>query len=475
MSGRLPPADCDLLVRNAGWLVTMNGEELTGGYVAIRDGRIEAVGQGEPPIGAREVIDATGCVVTPGLINTHQHFLQNLTRNFHPETCSQGRLAWILPLQRIWSRLDPEAAYLSAWIATAEQLLGGCTTSADHLNNHPRPFLIDAEIKAARETGIRLVAARGAMDIGEKEGGTTPKSIVQSRDSILEDCQRLVETYHEREPGARIQIALAPCNTYAASCELFQETAALAERLEVRLHTHLSESEFENTYSVEQYGMRPAERLEANGWGCDRTWVAHATCLDEMEVARLGRCGMGVAHCPSANLLSFRRIAPVRRLEAAGCHVGLGVDGGASAGHASVWMETRTAMQVGHLRSEDTRVSARDALKYATLGGAACLGRSHDLGRLAPGYAADLVVWPTDTIHFSGVFYDPVEAWLRNGPIRAREVVVGGQLQVRAGQLQLNGLEEKLREHGQLAWSWQKDLIGERKRPVFLNQTTLPG
>lgn len=458
---------CDLLVRNAALLVTMGGEEIPGGYVAIRNGFIDTIGKGGVLPAAREELDASGCVVTPGLINTHQHFLQNLTRNFHPETCSQGRLAWILPLQKIWSRLDPEAAYLSAWVATAEHLLGGCTTAADHLNNHPVPHLVDAEIKAARETGIRLHAARGAMDIGEDQGGTTPRAIVQERDVILEDFQRLVDRYHQRDHGAFFQIALAPCNTYAASPELLRESASLAEKLDVRLHTHLSESDFENTFSVEQYGMRPTARLEANGWGTDRTWVAHATCLDEQEIACLGKHAIGVAHCPSANLLSFRRIAPVKRLELAGSPIGIGTDGGASAGHASLWMEARTAMQVGHLRIEDSRVTARDALRYATTGGAACLGRSHDLGRLRRGHAADLVVWPTDSLHFSGSHYDLVEALFRNGPLQARHTVVGGRIRVRNGQLQLPQLDDRLRRHHRLALEWQQELLEERNRPLL--------
>jgi cytosine/adenosine deaminase-related metal-dependent hydrolase len=335
------------------------------------------------------------------------------------------------------------------------------------LNNHPVPFLVDAAIQAARETGIRLHAARGAMDVGEDQGGTTPRAIVQERDVILEDFQRLVDRYHQHEPGAFVQIALAPCNTYAASPELLRESAVLAEKLDVRLHTHLSESDFENTFSVEKYGMRPAERLEANGWGSSRTWVAHATCLDEQEIACLGRHAIGIAHCPSANLLSFRRIAPVKRLELAGSPIGIGTDGGASAGHASLWMEARTAMQVGHLRFEDSRVSARDALRYATTGGAACLGRSHDLGRLRKGFAADLVVWPTNSIHFSGSWYDLVEALLRNGPLHARDTIVGGRVRVRNGTLQLKGIEDILARHHRLAFDWQKILLGQRNRPVI--------
>ena len=464
----------DLLVHSAGLLVTMDGEEIPDAYVGIRKGLVDTVGKGKPALKAKESIDASGCVVTPGLINTHQHFLQNLTRNFHPETCSQGRLAWILPLQKIWSRLDPEAAYLSAWVATAEHLLGGCTTAADHLNNHPVPFLVDAAIKAARETGIRLHAARGAMDIGEDEGGTTPRSIVQDMDAILEDFQRLVDRYHEPQKGAFVQIALAPCNTYAASPELLREAAQLAERLDVRLHTHLSESELENTFAVERYGMRPTERLQANGWLHDRTWVAHGTCLDECETAALGHHAVGIAHCPSANLLSFRRIAPVKRLEQAGSPIGLGTDGGASAGHASLWMEARTAMQVGHLRIEDSRVTARDALRYATTGGAACLGRSADLGRLRKGFAADLVIWPTNTIHFSGAFYDIVEALFRNGPVQARDTIVGGNVRVRNGVLQIPSIEDTLRRHHTLAHSWQADLLEERQRPVFFHRPRHP-
>lgn len=461
-------APVDLVVKHARLLVTMDaGREIPGGYVAVRDGQIVGVGEPGKEPSAERTIDASGCIVTPGLINTHQHFLQNLTRNFHPEKCTEGRLAWILPLQKMFCRLDEEAAFLSAWVACAEHLLGGCTTASDHLNNHPFPKLIDAEIAAAQEVGIRIHATRGAMDIGEGQGGTTPAAIVQDRDTILADSERLIQTYHDRDPLASVQIALAPCNPFAASFDLMRDAAELAEKYDVRLHTHLAEGEPEEAFCRERFGCTPTERLEACGWLDPRTWVAHASHINDAEAAKLGKHHLGIAHCPSANLMSFRLIAPVKRLQAAGCAVGLACDGGASAGHCSLWMEARTAMQVGHLRVGDDRMTARDALELATVGSAACLGRSHSLGKLKAGYAADLVVWDTDNIRMSGVFYDPIEAFIRNGPFMAKHTIVGGKLAVENGQLAAPALEERLRAHGDLAFSWQDAFLGERRKLVF--------
>jgi cytosine/adenosine deaminase-related metal-dependent hydrolase len=454
-----PPADsspvADLLVRDARLVVTMKGPEIPGGFVAVRNGLVTAVGPAgsEPP--ARRVLDAGGCLVTPGLINTHHHMLQNLTRNFKPENCSRGREAWILPLQKIWERLDEESAYLSAWIAMAELLLGGCTTTSDHLNNHPRPHLIDAEIKAAREIGIRFHPTRGCMDLSCRHGFGTPDSICQDRDTILADCERLVSTHHDRSHGAMVRIALAPCNPFAVSPELLTEAAALAEKLDVRLHTHLAEGPGEEEFCLRTWGCRPVERLECVGWTRDRTWVAHATWINDEEIRRLGAAGVGVAHCPSSNLLSARAIAPVAKLRAAGCPVGIGCDGGASAGHGSLWMETRTAMQVGHL-APGPRITARDALEMATLGSAACLGRQDELGHLAVGAAGDLVVWPTDTLYFSGMWSDLVEAWLRDGPVKAKHTIVAGRVLVQDGELQLREVEAKIRQHHALAREWQR-------------------
>ncbi len=462
MRGERVDGPVDLCVRDSELVVTMDSDrrEIRGGWVAISGGMVTAVGGpgGEPA--ADRVIDAAGCLVTPGLVNTHHHLYQNLTRAFAPALAGD-LFEWLRTLYPVWRRLDQEAAYVSAWIGLAELALGGCTTSTDHLYLHPRGAgdLIGAEIAAARELGFRFHPTRGSMSLSVKDGGLPPDDVVQEDDEILADSERLVALHHDPAPGAMVRIALAPCSPFSVTPELMARTAELAERLDVRLHTHLAEDVGENAYCREAFGCRPVEHFERVGWGSDRAWVAHCVHPSEAEIARLGRWGTGVAHCPSSNQILGAGLAPVRELRDAGVPVGIGCDGSASADSASLWLEARGALLLARLRGGAGAMQAREALEMATLGGAACLGRD-DIGCLAPGRAGDLVVWhiagteASGGIPFAGALSDPVEALLRCGPAHPRHTVVAGRSLVTDGVLVVAGVEEMLQRHRRIARAW---------------------
>jgi cytosine/adenosine deaminase-related metal-dependent hydrolase len=448
--------DADLLVRDALLVATVDDDrrELAGGWVAITDGLVQAVGSStEPPPEAAQVIDATDCLVTPGLINTHHHIYQNLTRSFRPAV--NGTLfQWLTTLYPRWAALDEEAAYVSAWVGLAELALGGCTTSTDHLYVHPRGAgdLITAEIRAAQELGMRFHPTRGSMSLSEKDGGLPPDSVVQDDDEILADSERLVAQHHDPAWGAMVRIALAPCSPFSVTPALMRATAELAERLDVRLHTHLAEDPDEDRFAEQAFGRRTIDHFEDVGWGGDRAWVAHCIYPNAGEIARLGRWGTGIAHCPSSNMLiGGGGIAPVAQLRAAGAPVGLGCDGSASTDSASLWMEARNALLLGRLRGGPASTGARDALEIATRGSAGCLGRAGELGQLSVGAVGDLVCWPLEGIAFAGALTDPVEAWLRCGPVAARHTVVAGRAVVTAGRLVSTGEEDMLARHRRIS------------------------
>jgi cytosine/adenosine deaminase-related metal-dependent hydrolase len=441
----------DLVVANAGVLVTMDDarHEYAGGWVAIEGGFVAAVGDSTaaPPVATR-TIDAAGGLVTPGLVNTHHHLYQNLTRAFPPMTTAP-LFGWLQTLYPLWRGLDEEAAHVSAWVGLAELALSGCTTSTDHLYLHPRGAgdLLSAEISAARDLGMRFHPTRGSMSLSEKDGGLPPDDVVQDDDVILAECEEQVARHHDRAPGAMVRIALAPCSPFTVTTGLMTRTAELAERLDVRLHTHLAENSEDDDFSVAQFGCRPVDYFERVGWCTDRAWVAHCVMPDADEVRRLGAAGVGVAHCPSSNLILSSGIAPVVDLRAAGSPVGLGVDGSSSADAASLWLEARTAMLVAKLRNGAPAASARTMLEMATRDGAACLGRSGELGQLAVGAVGDVAVWSLDGPAFAGAIADPVEAWLRCGPVGARHTVVAGRPVVADGALVHAGVDEMLRRH----------------------------
>lgn len=445
----------DLVLKNAELIITMTGEEIAGGWIALHGGAIHSIGRSSDPLPpAKETLDCTGGLITPGMICTHHHIYQNITRNWFADELAEGLFAWLIKLNPVWAHLDEESSYLSTWIAMAEMALGGCTTTSDHLNNHPKPFLVDAQIKAAQETGMRFHPTRGSMDLGERHGSITADACAQEIDVILEDCERLVKKYHERDPLAMTQIALAPCNPFATTTELMKASAELAEKLDVRLHTHLAESKDEEDFCIEKLGLRPMERFVDCGWDSGRTWVAHGVCLNDAELDHLGKCNCGIAHCPTSNILFNKTVGDVHKMWSKGIPVGLGVDGGSSAGHGSLYHETRLTMLAAQLRTGTPNVRAREALKLATVGGARCLGREGEIGQLSIGAAADLVVWPVDGLFFSGFQGDLVEAWLRNGPLFARHTIVNGKFLVKNGELQLPDVEEKIKAHQAISDKW---------------------
>ncbi len=447
------PTAADLVIRNARCVATMDGErrELDGGWVAVADGLISGVGTGEAPSG-RTTIDATDCLVTPGLINSHHHLFQNLTRAYPPMT-DKPLFGWLQSLYPLWRALDTEAAYVSAWVGLAELALSGCTTSTDHLYLHPRGAgdLLTAEIEAARDLGMRFHPTRGSMSLSVKDGGLPPDDVVADDDEILAACAEAVARHHDRSYGAMTRIALAPCSPFSVTEELMVRTAELAAQLDVRLHTHFAENAEDDEFSLATFGCRPMEYLERTGWCTSRTWVAHCVMPNADEIVRLGAAGVGAAHCPSSNLILSSGIAPVVDLRAAGVKVGLGVDGSSSADSGSLWLEARQAMLLAKLRDGAGAATARMALEVATLGGAGCLGREGELGVLAPGAVGDVAVWPLVGPAFAGALADPVEAWLRCGPVTARHTVVAGRPVVRDGMLVTDRVAEMLSAHTRLA------------------------
>ena len=444
----------DLVVCNARCVSTLDGDrrELAGGWVAVTDGLVEAVGDGPAPH-AELVIDATDCLVTPGLVNSHHHIYQNLTRAYPPMT-DMPLFGWLKALYPLWAALDTESVYVSTWVGLAELALAGCTTSTDHLYLHPHGAgdLLTAEIEAATDIGIRFHPTRGSMSLSEKDGGLPPDDVVSDDDSILAASEEAVRRHHDRAWGAMTRVALAPCSPFTVTEQLMVRTAELAERLDVRLHTHFAENVEDDEFSMARFGCRPMEYLERTGWASDRTWVAHCVMPDAGEIVRLGAAGVGVAHCPSSNLILASGIAPVVDLRAAGVAVGLGVDGSSSADAASLWLEARQAMLLAKLRNGAASASARMSLEMATLGGAACLGRSGEIGVLEVGAVGDIAVWSLTGPSAAGGLADPVETWLRCGPMGARDTIVHGVPVVRGGAIvEADRLDEMLTAHARLA------------------------
>jgi cytosine/adenosine deaminase-related metal-dependent hydrolase len=448
----------DLVIHNARLVATMDAgdRELADGWVSITAGLVDAVGTGPAPTGA-DAIDATDCLVTPGLVNAHHHLYQNLTRAFPPMT-DRPLFGWLQSLYPLWAALDTDSAYVSAWVGLAELALSGCTTSSDHLYLHPHGAgdLLAAEIDAARDLGLRFHPTRGSMSLSEKDGGLPPDHVVDDDDTILAASEEAVRRHHDRSWGAMTRVALAPCSPFSVTEDLMVRTAELAEQLDVRLHTHFAENAEDDEFSLARFGCRPMEYLERTGWASDRTWVAHCVMPNADEVARLGAAGVGVAHCPSSNLILASGIAPVVDLRAAGVPVGLGVDGSSSADSASLWLEARQAMLLAKLRDGAAAGTARMALDVATRGGAACLGRQGELGVLVPGAVGDVAVWSLTGPTFAGAVADPVEAWLRCGPTGARDTIVHGRAVVRGGVVVSDRLDEMLAEHRRLSRRMQR-------------------
>lgn len=424
-----------LLLKNIHTLVTMDAErrELRDAAVFMRDGVIEAVGTlaDMPQPTADEVLDLRHHIVLPGLVNTHHHMYQTLTRVIAQDLELFG---WLKSLYPIWSRLTGEAVYVSAKLAMAELMLSGCTTSSDHLYIYPNDVRIDDEIRAAQEIGIRFHAARGSMSLGESKGGLPPDRVVEDEAAILRDTRRAIEQYHNAKRYAMLRIVVAPCSPFSVTQDLMREAAALARSYGVHLHTHLAENDNDVTYSQTVFQKRPGDWAADVGWVGHDVWHAHCVKLDDGEIGLFARTGTGVCHCPGSNMRLASGIAPVRKMLDARVKVGLGVDGSASNDAGHLLNEARQAMLLQRVGGNPAALSAREALELATLGGAAVLGRD-DIGSLAPGMAADIIAFRLDTIGFAGALHDPVAALVFCQSPNVDMSIINGRIVVKEGGL----------------------------------------
>ncbi|WP_376793217.1 8-oxoguanine deaminase [Thermoflexus sp.] len=424
-----------LLVRHAEVLVTMDDarRRIPDGGLFARDGVIEQVGPTAAlPSEADLVIDASGMVVLPGLVNTHHHLYQTLTRAI----AQNAKLFdWLRTLYPIWARMDGEAVYISALVGMAELLHSGCTTTSDHLYLFPNGARLDDEIRAAQEIGIRFHATRGAMSLGESKGGLPPDSVVEEEDAILKDMQRVIEMYHDPRPYAMCRVALAPCSPFSVTPDLMREAAKMARHYGVMLHTHLAETRDEEEYCLARFGRRPVAFAAELGWEGPDVWFAHMVHVNQEEIAFLARVRAGVAHCPSSNMRLASGVAPVRAMLDRGVNVGLGVDGSASNDSSHMLAEARQALLLQRVALErPDALTAEEALWLATRGGAAVLGRE-DIGQLAPGKAADFAAWRLDRLDYAGALHDPVAALVFCQPRPADWVVVQGKVIIQDGHL----------------------------------------
>jgi len=441
-----------LLVRHAEVLVTMDAgrREIRDGGLFIRDGVIAAVGPtGELPAEADRVLDLRGHLVLPGLINAHHHLYQTLTRAV-PAAQDADLFTWLKTLYPIWARLTGEAVYVSALVGLAELVLSGCTTASDHLYLFPNDVTLDDEIRAARELGIRFHASRGAMSLGESNGGLPPDRVVQDEETILADCQRVIEAYHDAEPYAMTRIVIAPCSPFSVTPQLMRASAEMARAYGVRLHTHLAETKDEERFCLERFGRRPAAYAADLGWTGDDVWWAHSVHVNAAEIELMARSATGVAHCPTSNMRLASGIAPVRAMRAAGVRIGLGVDGSASNDSSNLLAEARQALLLQRVTGDPAALTARQALELATLGGASVLGRE-DIGALTPGRAADFAAFRLNRLEYAGALHDPVAAIVFCAPQRADLVVVNGRIVVSEGQIMGVDLGPVIERHNQLS------------------------
>ncbi len=455
-----------LLIRNARCIATFDHEdprqarELHDASLLVRGNRIEAIGPAaDLPQQADEVIDARGHLVVPGLVNTHHHMYQSLTRAI-PAVQDAELFGWLRGLYPLWAGLTPEMVQVSTQVAMAELLLSGCTTSSDHLYIYPNGVRLDHSIEAAQQIGMRFTASRGSMSVGQSQGGLPPDSVVEQEEAILRDSERLITQYHDATRGSMLQIALAPCSPFSVSRDLMRESAAMARRHRVRLHTHLAENDHDIAYSREKFGCTPAQYAQDLGWLGDDVWHAHCVKLDDEGISLFAATRTGVAHCPCSNMRLASGIARVRRMVDAGVPVGLGVDGSASNDAGHMVNEARQALLLARVgRSLEpfgcdhgpAEMGARDALALATRGGAKVLGRN-DIGHLAPGMCADFALFDLDTLGFAGgAVHDPLAALLFCASPQAAYTVVNGRVVVREGQLATVELAPLVERHNALA------------------------
>jgi cytosine/adenosine deaminase-related metal-dependent hydrolase len=461
-----------LLIHNAHTVATQNdaGDELRDTSVLVRDGLIAAIGPAsQMPHTADEVIQARQHLLVPGMVNTHHHMYQSLTRAI-PQVQNAELFGWLRGLYPIWAGLTPNMIYTSTQLAMAELLMSGCTTSSDHLYLYPNNVTLDDSIEAARAMGMRFVATRGSMSLGQSQGGLPPDSLVEREDAILKDTQRVIERYHDAAHGAMTQVAVAPCSPFSVSPQLMKDSAELARQYGVRLHTHLAENDHDVAYSLEKFGCTPAQYAQDLGWLGEDVWHAHCVKLDDHGISLFAATRTGVAHCPCSNMRLASGIAPVRRMLDAGVAVGLGVDGSASNDGAHMLGEARQALLLARLRksleapttnvqgstvfgcdSAPMEMTARDALRLATRGGAQVLGRS-DIGQIAVGQCADMALFDLRSLALAGAaVHDPVGSLLLCASAQAAYTVVQGRVVVREGQLTSLELGPLVEEHNRLA------------------------
>ena len=461
-----------LLIHNAHTIATLNdaGDELRNASIYVRDNRIEAIGPAaELPQTAEKVINAQHHVVIPGMVNTHHHMCQSLTRAI-PAVQNAELFSWLTGLYPIWAGLQPDMIYASTQTAMAELLLSGCTTSSDHLYIYPNGVKLDDCIAAAQEIGMRFVATRGSMSVGQSKGGLPPDRVVEQEDAILKDTQRLIETYHDASHGAMTQVAVAPCSPFSVSQDLMRLSAEMARHYGVRLHTHLAENDHDIAYSLEKFNRTPTQYAEDLGWLGDDVWHAHCVKLDDEGISLFAATRTGIAHCPCSNMRLASGIAPIRKMIEAGVPVGLGVDGSASNDAAHMVNEARQAMLLARLRKSlegpqvnadgktifgcDTapmEMTARDALRLATRGGAEVLGRK-DIGQLTAGYCADMALFDLRSLSFAGgAVHDAIGSLMLCASAPAAYTVVNGQVVVSEGQLTRVELGRVIERHNNFA------------------------
>jgi cytosine/adenosine deaminase-related metal-dependent hydrolase len=445
-------------LRDAALLATFDdtGREIPGGCLFVRDGVIEAVGAAaDVPQHADRILDGRNLLVLPGLVNTHHHFAQTLTRNI-PAAQDAKLFDWLTTLYPIWARMDAEAIRSATAIALAELLLSGCTTTSDHTYMWPNGARLDDQIEVAREFGMRYHAARGSMSIGRSRGGLPPDEVVEDEDAVLADSERLISRYHDPARYAMTRIVLAPCSPFSVSPELMRNTIELARHRGVHCHTHLAETRDEEGYCLELFGVRPVELAERLDWMGPDVWHAHMVHPSPDEIARLGRTRTGIAHCATSNMRLGSGIAPLRALLDSGARVGLGVDGSASNDGSHLMSEARQAMLLARVREAPGALSAREVLRVATRGGAAVLGRD-DIGALAPSMCADFIGIRLDTLAMAGgAVHDPLAAAVFTQPANVSLSVVAGRVRVEAGRLVDIEVENLLRRHSEIARALMK-------------------
>lgn len=454
MSARTLFADFDLVA-------TMDAadRELAGGYVLVEGNRIVGVGEDATGIDADEVVRGAGKILLPGLVNTHHHLYQALFRNV-PGASKAKLFDWLVFLYERWKGLNEEAMRVASTIACSELLLSGATTTTDHCYVYPRDGgnILAADIEGAQRAGIRFHPCRGSMSLSKKDGGLPPDSVVQTEDEILADCQRMIERYHDPEPFAMLRIALAPCSPFSVTADLMRESVVLAEETGVLLHTHLAETEDEEAYCLQRSGIRPVDLMEELGWLRDDVWYAHLVVLNESDIAKLSAAKVGMAHCPSSNMTLGSGVAPVTEMKSTGIKIGLAVDGSASNDTSNMIREVRQAMLLQRVKYGADALSAREALRMATIGGAQVLHREDEIGSIEVGKAADLIAFDLGDIAFAGAHADPLAAIVHCAADRVDFALVNGEWRVRDGRLVDESILDLIPVHNRLS----KELTGAR-------------